>query len=105
VHILFLPKPKSNETPPPMILTISSLLMMFANLMQQTKRIIQEKYLKSDNVNTSIETTLKAVETTDEQLNEKTQEMKDQIYGQYCMLYSIVCIVNILFYFKIMSGC
>jgi len=69
-----------------MILTISSLLMMFANLMQQTKRIIQEKYLKNDNGNTSIETTPKIVETTDEQLDEKTQEMKDQIYGQYCII-------------------
>lgn len=63
-----------------MILTISSLLMMFANLMQQTKKIIQEKYLKNDNGNIP---TIKAIETTNEQLDEKTQEMKYQIYGQY----------------------
>lgn len=69
-----------------MILTISSLLMMFANLMQQTKRIIQEKYLKNDNASTTIETNPSVVETTDEELDEKTQEMKDQIYGQYCII-------------------
>lgn len=63
-----------------MILTISSLLMMFANLMQQTKKIIQEKYLKNDNGNT---TPTNATEATNEQINEKTQEIKDQIYGQY----------------------
>lgn len=62
-----------------MILTISSLLMMFANLMQQTKKIIQEKYLKNDNGNLPV---IKAIETTDEQLDEKTQDMKYQIYGQ-----------------------
>lgn len=63
-----------------MILTISSLLMMFANLMQQTKKIIQEKYLKNDNGNT---TSTNAMEATNEQINEKTQEIKDQIYGYY----------------------
>lgn len=63
-----------------MILTISSLLMMFANLMQQTKKIIQEKYLKNDNGNTTL---TNATEATNEQINEKTQEIKDQIYGQY----------------------
>lgn len=61
-----------------MILTISSLLMMFANLMQQTKKIIQEKYLKNDNGNT---TPTNTSETTHEQFNEKIQEIKDQIYG------------------------
>lgn len=53
---------------------------MFANLMQQTKRIIQEKYLKNDNGSITIETNPIVVETTDEQLDEKTQEMKYQIY-------------------------
>lgn len=67
-----------------MILTISSLLMMFANLMQQTKKIIQEKYMKNDNGNTT--PTNAITEATDEQLNEKTQELKDQIYGQYYSL-------------------
>lgn len=61
-----------------MILTISSLLMMFANLMQQTKKIIQNKYLKNDSEDA---TTTDAIEATDEQLDEKSQEMKDQIYG------------------------
>jgi len=51
--------------------------MMFANLMQQTKKIIQEKYLKNDNGNLPV---IKAIETTDEQLDEKTQDMKYQIY-------------------------
>lgn len=55
--------------------------MMFANLMQQTKKIIQEKYLKNDSGHQT--TTVKTIEPTDEQLDEKTQEMKDQIYGQY----------------------
>jgi len=64
-----------------MILTISSLLMMFANLMQQTKKIIQEKYLKNDSGNSTANTI--AIEATDEQLDEKTQELKDQIYGGY----------------------
>jgi len=64
-----------------MILTISSLLMMFANLMQQTKKIIQEKYLKNDSGNATTNTI--AIEATDEQLDEKTQELKDQIYGKY----------------------
>lgn len=61
-----------------MILTISSLLMMFANLMQQTKKIIQEKYLKQDQGNATVNA---IEETTDERLDEKTQEMKYQIYG------------------------
>ncbi|CAI6342834.1 unnamed protein product [Macrosiphum euphorbiae] len=61
-----------------MILTISSLLMMFANLMQQTKKIIQEKYLKNDSGNTTANPI--AIEATDEQLDEKTHELKDQIY-------------------------
>lgn len=76
--------------------------MMFANLMQQTKRIIQEKYLKNNNGNAVIETNPNAVENTKEQLNEKIQEMKDQIYGQYCIIQRLV---NILFYFKIISIC
>jgi len=75
---------------------------MFANLMQQTKRIIQEKYLKNNNGNAVIETNPNAVENTKEQLNEKIQEMKDQIYGQYCIIQRLV---NILFYFKIISIC
>jgi len=62
-----------------MILTLSSLLMMFANLMQQTKKIIQEKYLKNDSGNTTANPI--AIEATDEQLDEKAQELKDQIYG------------------------
>lgn len=57
--------------------------MMFATLMQQTKKIIQEKYLKNDNGNT---TPSKATEATNEQINEKTQEIKDQIYGQFLSL-------------------
>lgn len=61
-----------------MILTIGSLLMMFANLMQQTKKIIQEKYLKQDQGNVTVNA---IEETTDERLDEKTQEMKYQIYG------------------------
>lgn len=56
--------------------------MMFANLMQQTKKIIQEKYLKNDSGNTTTATTI-AIEATDEQIDEKTQELKDQIYGLY----------------------
>lgn len=63
-----------------MILTLSSLLMMFANLMQQTKKIIQEKYLKQDHNNVITVNTIE--ETTDERLNEKTQEIKEQIYGK-----------------------
>lgn len=55
--------------------------MMFANLMQQTKKIIQEKYLKNDSGNTTANPI--AIEATDEQLDEKTQELKDQIYGGY----------------------
>lgn len=52
---------------------------MFANLMQQTKKIIQDKYLKNNSGNVTI---TNAVEVTDEQLDEKSQEMRDQIYGQ-----------------------
>ncbi|VVC40717.1 Fe-S cluster assembly domain,MIP18 family-like [Cinara cedri] len=59
-----------------MILTISSLLMMFANLIQQTKKIIQEKYLKHDDGNITTEET----EVTDKQLDERALEMKDQIF-------------------------
>lgn len=55
--------------------------MMFANLMQQTKKIIQEKYMKNDSGHQT--TTAKSIEPTDEQLDEKTQEIKDQIYGLY----------------------
>lgn len=62
-----------------MILTISSLLMMFANLIQQTKKIIQEKYLKHDDGNTAID----EIEVTDKQHDERVLEMKDQIFGQY----------------------
>jgi hypothetical protein len=62
-----------------MILTVSSLLMMFSNLMQQTKRFIQEKYLKNDSSNAPMNTNV--CEATDEQLDEKTKDMKEQIYG------------------------
>lgn len=55
--------------------------MMFANLMQQTKKIIQEKYLKNDCGNTTA-TTIE-IDATDEQLEEKSQELKDQIFGRY----------------------
>lgn len=58
--------------------------MMFANLMQQTKKIIQEKYLKNDSGNTTA--TMIEIDTTDEQLEEKTQELKDQIFGRYHQL-------------------
>lgn len=54
--------------------------MMFASLIQQTKKIIQEKYLKHDDGNTTV---ANEVETTDEQLDERALEMKDQIFGQY----------------------
>lgn len=62
--------------------------MMFANLMQQTKKIIQEKYLKNDGGNTTA-TTIE-IEATDEQLEEKTQELKDQIFGRYlqCLMFT-----------------
>jgi len=56
--------------------------MMFANLMQRTKRIIQEKYLNM-NTEPNMTATINEVEATDEQLDEKSQEMKDQIYGQF----------------------
>lgn len=58
--------------------------MMFANLMQQTKKIIQEKYLKNDSGKTTA-TTIE-IDATDEQLEEKTQELKDQIFGRYHQL-------------------
>lgn len=53
--------------------------MMFSNLMQQTKRFIQEKYLKNDSSNAPMTTSV--CEVTDEQLDEKTKDMKEQIYG------------------------
>jgi len=53
--------------------------MMFANLMQRTKIIIQEKYLNM-NTEPNMTATNNEVEVTDEQLDEKSQEMKDQIY-------------------------
>lgn len=54
--------------------------MMFANLIQQTKKIIQEKYLKHDNDNTMV---TDETNSTDEQFDERALEMKDQIFGQY----------------------
>lgn len=61
---------------------------MFANLMQQTKKIIQEKYLKNDSGNTTA-TTIE-IDATDEQLEEKTQELKDQIFGRYHRLFVFI---------------
>lgn len=56
--------------------------MMFANLMQQTKRIIQEKYLKQDQPDQGNTTIINPIEeATDKRLDEKTQEMKYQIFG------------------------
>lgn len=53
---------------------------MFASLIQQTKKIIQEKYLKHDDGNTTVGD---EAEATDEQLHERSLEMKYQIFGQY----------------------
>lgn len=57
--------------------------MMFTSLMQRTKKIIQEKYLKIDN-EISTTPTMNGIVATDEQLDEKSQEMKDHIFGLYC---------------------
>lgn len=67
-----------------MILTISGLLMMFTNLMQRTRKIIQEKYLlKADNEAETLGTATGEPEATDQQIEEKSQEMKNQVYGRY----------------------
>lgn len=56
---------------------------MFTNLMQRTKKIIQEKYLKADHGTNAISETIDEVQATDQQLDEKAQELKDQVYGRY----------------------
>lgn len=58
--------------------------MMFTSLMQRTKKIIQEKYLKIDN-EISTTPTMNGIVATDEQLDEKSLEMKEHIFGLYCL--------------------
>ncbi|XP_050421972.1 MIP18 family protein galla-1 [Adelges cooleyi] len=60
-----------------MILTISGLLMMFSTLMQQTKKIIQDKYFKNEPIN---ETITSDVINTNELPESNSQELKYQIY-------------------------
>ncbi|XP_050540019.1 MIP18 family protein galla-1 [Daktulosphaira vitifoliae] len=60
-----------------MILTLSSLLMMFSNLMQQTKKIIQDKYFKNECVNNYVPGD---VAISKESIDDKSDDIKYQIY-------------------------
>lgn len=53
---------------------------MFTSLVQRTKKIIQEKYLRVETG--TVATVAVAAADSHERLDEKSQEMKDHIYGE-----------------------